>query len=80
MFSRFRYLIDQWLARVNFKKSGFFYSLNVHNEGRAPLLRASLSTVGLAVTPLLGEELHESGIEGRRVQLIHLVAGFGDCH
>lgn len=53
---------------------------NVHGEGRAPLLRASLSTVGLAVTPLLGEELHESGIEGRRVQLIHLVAGFGDCH
>jgi hypothetical protein len=40
---------------------------NVYGDGRAPLLRASLSTVVLAVTPLLGEKLHESRIEGRRV-------------
>jgi len=28
-------------------RSNFSYSLNVHDEGRAPLLRASLSIVGL---------------------------------
>ena len=27
---------------------GFFYSFNVHSEGRVPLLRASRSTVWLA--------------------------------
>ena len=34
-------------------KKGFFYSLNVHNEGRAPLSRASLPIVGLVSKRLI---------------------------
>jgi hypothetical protein len=37
----------------------FFYSLNVHGEGRAPLLRASPSTVRLDNSPILRLRLSE---------------------